>query len=284
MKTTVKSKLTNQFKQWFSIALIAFSTMATSNAFAWGQNGHRIVGKIADEQLTATTRAALQELLAGDKLAEVTTWADEMRSSPEEFWRKKSSKWHYISLDKLEDFNPHDYHDKATNIYTAMRKSIDVLKDPKASNKDKQFYLRFLTHLVGDVHQPLHVGRADDRGGNSVKVEFFGEQTNLHSVWDTKLVEYQSLSYTEFADFIITDDKKIISEYLNSSMEDWIKESFDLREQVYDIGDGEFKYGFIYKNTPTVKKRLLQAGIRLGGLLNQIFDPKAKPLVNALKK
>lgn len=254
----------------------------STNANAWGKNGHRIIGKITEWHLTPTTLMAIEPLLAGDKLSEVTTWADEMRSNPDEFWRKQSGKWHYISIPSLKEFNPNAFNGKVTNIHTAILKSINVLKDSTSSLEDKQFYFKFLTHLVGDLHQPLHVGRSEDRGGNTIKVKFFNDDVNLHTVWDTKLIESENLSYNEFAEYIDTSDVKTISTYLNSRPADWLKESFKLRSAAYDIGDGNFRYNYLYKHMPTVKERLLQGGIRLAGLLNEIYDPKAEVLKHAL--
>ena len=255
---------------------------------AWGQNGHRIIGKIALNHLTPTAKKQVEALLSGDKLPEVTTWADEMRSNPEDFWQKQSTKWHYISLDKWQDFEPNKYklpyHKEPNDIYSAILKSITVLQTPSSTNADKEFYLRFLTHLIGDLHMPLHVGRREDRGGNRIDVKFFGQETNLHTLWDTKLIESQNLSFREFAAFIETDDQKVISKYLNTDIKGWIKESHDHAQDIYDIGNGDFRWNYQYKYMPLVKTRLLQGGIRLAGVLNLIFDPAAEPGKQAVKK
>ncbi|WP_100915876.1 S1/P1 nuclease [Pseudoalteromonas spongiae] len=262
-----------------SLILIAL-TLTHFQAGAWSQNGHRIIGKIADNHLTAETRNAISPLLQGDKLAEVTTWADEMRSNPEPFWQKESGKWHYINIASADEFKPHHYHLSATegevtDIYAGILKATAVLKSANTSLKDKQFYFRFLTHLVGDIHQPMHAGRSEDWGGNKIKVKFFGKETNLHSLWDKDLVESENLSYSEFAEFIDTNDAKLISTYLASEPKDWVLESFHLAQGLYDIGNGEFKYHYVYEQMPVIKQRLLQGGIRLAGLLNHIFDESA---------
>lgn len=264
------------------LAVLFSLVLFSSKSEAYGQNGHRIVGQIAAWHLTPTTRAEVEKLLGGDRLPEVTTWADEMRSSPDKAWRKRG-KWHYISLESLDEFKPDSYDGEVKDIYTAIRKSIDVLKSQSASQQQKEFYLRFLTHLVGDVHMPLHVGRAGDRGGNDIDVEFFGEKMNLHSLWDTHLIESQNLSFTEFAQFIDTRDEQEISEVLNSRPRDWVAESFKLRGPVYDINDGKFSYNYIYQHMPTTKSQLKKAGIRLAGVLNAIFDPQAVVGKNAVK-
>ncbi|GAA0301988.1 S1/P1 nuclease [Psychrosphaera haliotis] len=263
-----------------SIMLLAVS----NNAAAYGQNGHRIIGQIAEWHLTPVTKQAIEKLLSGDHLPEVTTWADEMRSSPDKKWWSRT-KWHYISLNTIDDFKPDTYkfEDEVKDVYTGIRKAIDVLSSPKSKQQEKEFYLRFLTHLVGDLHMPLHVGRAEDKGGNTIQVEFFREKMNLHTLWDTKLIESQNLSFTEFARFINTTDTKLVSNYVSTQPRDWVVESFNLRDDVYDIKDGEFSYDYIYRHMPTVKDQLRKGGIRLAGILNAIFDPNVKVGKNGVK-
>lgn len=262
---------------------------ASAQVFAWGQNGHRIIGQIANSHLTKTTRKAIEPLLAGDLLPEVATWADEMRSSPEDFWQKNSGRWHYINVAGHEEFEPEHYHVPATkedveDIYGATLKAIAVLKARDSSVEERQFYFRFLVHLVGDIHQPLHAGHAGDRGGNTIIVMFFRDKTNLHSLWDSGLIDSRQLSYREFAEFIDTRDPQLIKEYLNSSPAEWLKESMILSEGVYKSSSGLLSYHYVYQHMPTVELRLTQAGIRLAGLLNSIFDPRAKVGKHAIPK
>lgn len=256
-------------------------------ALGWGQNGHRIVGQIANDHLTKTTQKAIQPLLGGDLLAEVSTWADEMRSAPEDFWQKESSRWHYINLANPEAFSDDDYHHahsraEVKDIYGGIVHCIAKLKDPQTSLADRQFYFRFLVHLVGDIHQPMHTGHAEDRGGNNIALTFFGEPTNLHSLWDTELIESQNLSFSEFAAFIDTQDKQQINTALTSSPADWLRESIALSETIYRTTGTQLSYAYIYQNLPIAQQRLQQAGIRLAGLLNSIYDRRAKLGVTAL--
>ncbi len=275
----------------FVCGLLLITTSA--QVLAWGQNGHRIVGQIANEHLTKKTQKALLPLLAGDLLPEVGTWADEMRSDPAEFWQKHSSRWHYINVAEPDKFDAEHYHtpqskDDVKDIYGGILRCIAALKDKNTPLAERQFYLRFLVHLVGDIHQPMHAGHAEDRGGNLVEVKFFGKPTKLHSLWDTDLLESQNLSFTEYAAFIDTQDKQLIKTYLTSTPADWLKESMALSETLYQSAapinnaSPDLSYGYIYQQLPIAQQRLLQAGIRLAGLLNSIYDPRAKPGLTAL--
>lgn len=269
------------------IALVGVLS-SSFNAVAWGQNGHRIIGKVAEDHLTETTTKALTPLLEESSLAQISTWADEMRSDSSDFWRKKSTKWHYINIKDASKMHNHVDHtisskDQVKHILDGIYYAKNTLQSNDKSIDEKRFALRFLVHLVGDSHQPFHAGRGEDRGGNLIKVTFFGDKTNLHSTWDTRLIENESLSYSEFADFIKTSNKTIISDYLDSEPADWLLESHYISDKVYNLNETEISYGYIYKYMPTVRTRLQQGGIRLAGLLNQIFDKNAAPLKEALK-
>ncbi|TMP42558.1 S1/P1 Nuclease [Pseudoalteromonas citrea] len=271
-----------------SVIALVGALFSSFNAVAWGQNGHRIIGKVAEEHLTTATVQALTPLLEESSLAQVSTWADEMRSNDSEFWRKKSTKWHYINVKDATKMHSHIDHsinskEQVKNILDGIYYSINTLQSDATSIDEKRFALRFLVHLVGDSHQPFHAGRGEDHGGNLIKVTFFGDKTNLHSTWDTRLIENERLSYSEFAEFIKTSNKTIISDYLNSEPADWLLESHHISDKVYNLNETEISYGYIYKYMPTVRIRLQQGGIRLAGLLNQIFDKNAAPLKEALK-
>jgi hypothetical protein len=247
--------------------LCALLLAAPSAAFAWGPNGHRIVGQIAANHLTDEAARAVACLIGPESLAQVSTWPDEIRSDPA--W-KKSAPWHYISIDDGEALAT-TQRDPAGDVLEALQRFEAVLRDPQATQDAKREALKFLVHFVGDVHQPLHVGRRADRGGNGVEVLWFAETTNLHSVWDVQLIENEKLSFSEFAAFLDHPTLAEIKTWQGSTYADWVQESKELRDRVYNIGDGKLSYPYAYDNIPTIKRRLLQAGVRLAGVLNAIF-------------
>lgn len=241
--------------------------LAPAAANAWGPNGHRVVGRIAEHHLTDEAKRAIQCLIGLEGLAQASTWADEIRSDPD--W-KKAEPWHYISIDDNETLET-TARNPDGDVLEAMQRFEAVLRDPQAVPQAKREALKFLVHFVGDVHQPLHVGRRDDLGGNRVEVMWFREATNLHSVWDSHLIENEKLSFSDFAEFIDHPTFEELKTWQGSTYVDWLRESKDLRGRVYQIGDGKLSYEFAYQNIPLVKRRLLQAGVRLAGLLNAIF-------------
>ncbi len=246
----------------------------SSTAMGFGKNGHRIVGQLAENHLSAATQQAVLRILHGESMAMVSNWADEMRSSPEPFWKDGTGcTWHFINTQKHQNYRESKKNPKGDS-YEATLRFIATLEDPNATAEDQRDALRWLIHLVGDIHQPLHNGYEADRGGNLVSIKWFGEQTNLHELWDTRLIESQRLSYTEFVRALDDVDVKTVKEYQASTVMDWIDESINIRDEVYRIGDGDFGYVYIYRYLPTIKTRLVQAGIRLAGVLNAIYDPE----------
>jgi hypothetical protein len=249
------------------MALVALLLAAPSSLFAWGPNGHRIVGRIAMNHLTDEAALAVACLIGPEGLDQVSTWPDDIRSDPA--W-KQATPWHFISIDDGESLET-TARDPAGDVLEAIQRFTAVLRDPQASRPAKQEALRFLVHFVGDIHQPLHVGRRADRGGNSIKVMWFKEETNLHSVWDSGMIDNERLSFSELAAFIDHPTLQELQGWQSSPPAEWANESKALRDRVYQIGDGKLGYEYAYKNIPAVKRRLLQAGVRLAGLLNSIF-------------
>jgi len=265
---------------------IAALALLPSPALAWGKTGHRVVAAIADTQLSGLARAHIREILGGaESLDEAATWPDDMRSAPGNFWQKTATPWHYVTLNGII----YDHAPPEGDAQEALEHFRGILKDPKTSLADKQLALRFIVHLVGDLHQPLHVGKCCDKGGNDVKVAWFGKPTNLHAAWDSAIVDDEQLSFTELAAKL---ERHISSEdvvnWWDINPRDWISESAQYREQIYanipppakpkdrKLKKGErplpdLSYGYVYKFTPVMELRLSQAGVRLAAYLNDIY-------------
>jgi hypothetical protein len=132
--------------------------------------------------------------------------------------------------------------------------------------------LRILVHLVGDIHQPLHVGRGNDKGGNDVKLEWFWESSNLHRVWDSGMIESMAYSYTELTDKINHPSKDQVAQWQSTSVYDWAHEAMTFRAQIYDLPENlKINYEYRFKNWEVVENQLLKGGIRLAGILNEIY-------------
>lgn len=284
-----------------SLAILV-SLLGTHKACAWGQDGHRITAEIAERNLNPKALAAVQEILGEESLAEVSNWGDEIRSNGT--W-DFAMPWHYISIDDDETWESFERAPEAEGDVLAILERLDkflrdknaktvTLKGPvkRGSSKlapklektiGKRDALALYVHFAGDIHQPLHVGRRDDKGGNRIQVEWFGEECSLHKVWDEKLIESTNLSYTEFSTFLnrVTDEER--QTWSKSSYLDWASDSKAVRDQVYDFGaqrSGYFlnivepptlSYDYRHKTLPIVRTQLKKGGIRLAAKLNEIL-------------
>ena len=267
----------------FLLAAAAAALLTPSPALAWGKTGHRVVAAIADTQLSGLARAHVKELLGVESLDEAANWPDEMKSNPAPFWQKTASPWHYVTLNGII----YDHAPPEGDALEALGRFKRTLQDPSASLADTQLALRFIVHLVADLHQPMHTGKCCDRGGNEVKVTWFGKPTNLHAVWDSQLVDEEQLSFTELAAKLQrhTSNRDVVA-WWDINPRDWVSESAQIRDTVYPAATPtalpELSYSYVYRFTPVMERRLKQAGVRLAAYLNDIYArPQPLPAESA---
>lgn len=257
-------------KRIISLALsLLVSLSLTHSAFAWGQLGHYVVGYMAQMQLKKATLKKVNKVLGPMSLGRSGTWMDEIKSDKAYDYLYS---WHYLTSEHGE-FNA-AIQEKGGNAYEAIKQLKAELKAGNLSPEQESQKLKMLIHIVEDIHQPLHVGTGKDRGGNDQKVEYFGKNTNLHSVWDTELIEGWNMSYTEIGDELIrrlTPDQ--VAAYRDSSIEDWLEEAVALRPLIYKIPENKkLSYNYGYDTRSAVEERLLAASVRLAGILEEIYQ------------
>ena len=256
-------------KGFLLLIFFAFIGLIAHSAEDWGRNGHRATGAIAEKYLSKKAKRNIQELLDGQSLALVSTYADEIKSDGK---YRKYGPWHYVNFPFDSTYEEHEKND-AGDIIVAINKSIEVLKDENATKEDKVFYLKMLVHFLGDLHQPLHIGLGEDKGGNDFQVRWFNDGTNLHSVWDTKMIEDYNMSYSELASNEKELSKTEIQDIQKGSVVDWMYESRSLCKDIYsntEVGD-KLWYPYMYKYMDVLRGQLQKGGIRLAEVLNEIF-------------
>ncbi len=274
---------------------IIYVCVFSTSSFAWGPNGHRIIADIANRYLSDKTKGEVSKILEGRTLAQVSTNPDDMRSSKGSFkWQECKMQgdninsfkcddkevqwsdtvdWHFINFDIERDFYEISK-PEGENAFTIIRNSFSILSNPKANKQEKFNAIVWMIHLVGDIHQPLHLGNNSDIGGNKIKVDWFGKETNLHEVWDENLVEYHKLSYTEYSNFLFLENhKRDVSLLQKNCIFDWIKESNKLSRLAYKVHrDVVMGYDYVFESDPIIKDQLFKGGARLAQVLNAIFD------------
>ena len=248
---------------------------------AWGSEGHRIVGTIASSDFTPATAAAVRELLGEETLADACCWADEVRSDHRYDWLKPL---HYVNvpmgataIDLARDGAGGE------QVLGAIERFRTVLSDAAQPKERRAEALRLLLHLVGDVHQPMHVSYAADLGGNRLSVQSFGRKSNMHRVWDSDLIHQRLTGIKGGWATLSADLRKGMSEAQRKAWREateprtWADESLAITRRIYaeppDARTG-VDDGYAVKWTPVVEARLQAAGVRLAVLLNATLDPK----------
>jgi hypothetical protein len=256
------------------LLFVLICLITVTDSFAWGANGHRIIGEVADSYLTKKARKNIAAILGNESIAMSSNWADFIKSDTT---LRYLDPWHYINIKmgmEYAAFESYLKQDTAVDAYTKLNFLIAELKNKNLPAERKLFCLRMLIHIVGDVHQPMHVSRAEDLGGNRIRVQWFGDATNLHAVWDDRIIEQQKLSYTEFAAHINHTTKEQRTAWQQQPMEQWFFESYQLADGIYkSITQPEQRLSFRYSYDfiETVNRQLLKGGVRLAGLLNELF-------------
>jgi len=264
--------------------------LLSANAFAWGPTGHRVVGAVAEKHLDIAVHSKIFKILGGQSLSRVANWPDEIKSEPAKY--SYTFNWHYT--DWADDAHDHDEASSSGKLLGSIKDQVAVLKNPEATDEAKVFALKFIIHLVGDLHQPLHVGNGLDQGGNLCKVTFQGQAMNLHALWDEGMINFTKLSYSELADYVSQGrTREEILAWKSGTVVDWALESKELRGKIYpenvlptpepmsvkqycrkDIvvtaeETPKLSYDYSYKFVPVVEQRLYQAGVRLAMVLNE---------------
>jgi hypothetical protein len=243
--------------------------LSFANDVLWSKTGHRTTGEVAQKNLSRKARKAIEKLLDGKSLALVSTFGDDIKADRK---FKEFSAWHYVNFSadkKYTDVEPSEYGD----VVAGIQKCIAVVKDKNSSKADKVFYLKLLVHLVGDLHQPMHVGRLEDKGGNDIQLQWFGRGTNLHKVWDANMINDYGMSYTELAGSLPKLTKKQKKAIQEGTVYDWVEESQDLANEIYksvEVGE-KLSYRYSYVWWHTVEVQLQRGGLRLAKVLNEIF-------------
>ena len=254
-----------------SVLLLATVSFGFANDADWGKTGHRATAEIAESHLNKKAKMAIDEILNGYGLAFVANYADDIKSDPE---YREFGPWHYVNIAPdakeyvLEDAN------EDGDLLQAIRKCVEVLKDKNTPIEQKQFYLKMLVHFVGDLHQPFHTGHAEDKGGNDIQVRWFNEGSNIHRVWDSDMINFYQMSYTELAMNTKDLSKAEINSIKKGKVIDWVYESRAMAENLYaGVENGEkLGYSYMYEHMPTVLNQLQKGGIRLAKILNDIYS------------
>lgn len=254
------------------ISSLLLTFCATIQMFGWGQKGHDVTAYIAQQHLTPATQAAVNKVFDGHSLVYWANWLDNASHTPEYAYTKT---WHYKNVNEGVDYDAMSPHPKGDAV-TAIKTAVEKLGSHDA-DVDSVLWLKILVHVVGDLHQPMHLGHATDLGGNRVDVKFFNQNKNLHSVWDTNLVESaHKWGYAEWAEQVDILTPQQEQQVLQGTVDNWARECVAIAAQVYKNtpAGSKIEYNQIAQAAPVIENQFVKGGLRLAHLLNLIYDPE----------
>jgi hypothetical protein len=268
------------------LCALLFCLLTPRTCWAWGREGHRLTALVAEQYLMPETRAQIAELLGKETLADVAPWADEYRADHPE-----TAKWHYVDIPKAEQFDrsrdcPVEEKDPKSPWRDCVTDRIlffeGRLGDTSLGPAERAVALKFLVHLIGDIHQPFHA-YADDRGGNNIHVTFLGSAAcgayacNLHGIWDDSIIEEQGLTEQKYADRLLQEIKQNNWERLSGGEPTtWANISHHYAVEAVAPNGALITREYVAEESKVVDAQLALGGVRLARVLNRILAPPSE--------
>ncbi|HEX8617209.1 MAG TPA: S1/P1 nuclease [Thermoanaerobaculia bacterium] len=267
------------------VRCLALLSFLPTPLFAWGAKGHSVVAEIAERGLSPAAAAVVRDLNYNAPLRDIASLPDDWRGEETRKVRTTNTgAWHYSNIPNEETTFVRERDCKEDNcIVAAIEKNLAILRDRKQTREARREALVYVVHFVGDIHQPMHAaggmvkneetGQMEpDRGGNSVKLRYLGIETNLHSMWDSMLIEWGKETVDEYVDYLLEVEMRgrPVAELQSGNAVDWINEShYAAVHNAYDIGNGRIGADYAQRNIVVVYERLLRGGLRLQRVLNE---------------
>ena len=260
--------------------LSIFMLLNATAAFAWGPMGHDVVAAIAEQHLTKKAKKNISKILDGKSIIYYSSWMDSIQNSP--YWDNgynKTKTWHYANVDKgltYQTMTKNPDGDVVTGLEFLTKELMENFDN--LTDSTKADYVKMIVHMVGDLHCPMHAGRLSDRGGNGMKVRWFGQNTNLHSLWDSKMIDSaRKWNYSEWVEQLDRTDKKFKKSVMRGTYEEWFVDTVNGAASIYEyvenmgVENPNLSYQYVYDFSPLLEDRLLVGGYRLAYVLNMIF-------------
>lgn len=248
--------------------------LAATPVQAWSAFGHRLVGLLAQDQVSPATRAQLDELLAlepGADLGTIAAWADEIRDQPA---FRHTAPFHYVNFrDGSCHFDAARDCANGNCIVGALTHYTQVLGDTSRPAAERLEALKFVVHFAGDIHQPMHAGNRDDRGGNRFQISLDGEGSNLHEVWDVHLLRSAGLKMKRYRTSLAP--QVAVADIQPMDFTAWAQFSCALLDSaaIYPRRAGRLPSGYLERQRPVAEARIVLAAARLAALLERTLTP-----------
>ncbi|MBC7749328.1 MAG: S1/P1 nuclease [Methylotenera sp.] len=247
-----------------TLAFLITLLIAPTKTFAWGSKGHALVAEVAFNYMDENTKKEVLKYLNGMNIEDAANWMDNIKSDHYyDFMRA----YHYVNFDKGATV----VETNGENIIYQLDTTIKELQNKKNLSKEEiNTKIKILFHLVGDLHQPLHVGYGDDKGGNTMQINYNFKGTNLHSLWDSGIIEYKKITLPEClaANKYSTNEIRALQ---SIDVVYWATGSRAYLPQIYKTGGNKISDEYVDACVPIIENQILKAGIRLAGVLNEVF-------------
>mgnify|MGYP000701036802 CR=1 FL=1 len=252
-------------KRSIIILVTVLTVFQTTTSYSlWGKRGHSLVAEVAFNYLDPNTKKVVLKYLDGMTIQEAANWMDDIKSDKTYDYLKKQ---HYINAERGQNITA----DSGENIIGLLTKTIEELKNYKQLSKEEvKFKLCILFHLVGDLHQPLHVGYGEDKGGNMYQVNFYGRGTNLHSFYDSGIIEYKNLTLPQCLK-AKTYTKEELAQIEKIDVVEWANQSHSFLPTIYKTNGTKIDDFYVDRNYPIIQEQIQKAGIRLSSVLQEVF-------------
>lgn len=251
-------------KALITLAFLLTLIIAPIKTFAWGSKGHALVAEVAFNYMDENTKKEVLKYLNGMSIEDAANWMDNVKSDHSYDFM---STYHYVNFEKGESV----VETNGNNIIFQLNTTIKELQNKQNLSKEEiNLKLKILFHLIGDLHQPLHVGYGEDKGGNTMQINYNFKGTNLHSLWDSGIIEYKNISLTDClnANKYSVNEMRVLQ---YSDVINWASDSRAYLPQAYKTGGHKISDEYVDSCVPIIQNQILKAGIRLAGVLDDVF-------------
>jgi hypothetical protein len=251
-------------KKYILFSVLCVLLVMPIKTFAWGKKGHALVAEVAFNYLNKSTKKIVLGYLEGMSIEDAANWMDDIKDDHSYDFMKP---YHYVNIDKGAEV----FERSGSNIIYILNQTIKELQNNKRLTKEEiKTKILIVFHLVGDLHQPLHVGYGSDKGGNTVQINYKGQGTNLHSFWDSGIIYDRNITLKD-----CLGANKFNPEAINKlqiiDVIAWSKESRSLLDSIYNTGGAKIKDDYVIAGAVTIEAQIQKAGIRLAAILNATF-------------
>lgn len=251
-------------KALFTLSLILALIIMPSKTFAWGSKGHAMVAEVAFNYMEENTKKEVLKYLDGMTIQEAANWMDNVKSDHSYDYMRA---YHYVNFERGKSV----VETNGDNIVFQLNTTIKELQNKdKLSKEEINLKIKILFHLMGDLHQPLHVGYGEDKGGNTKQINYNFRGTNLHSLWDSGIIEYKKITLSDCINANKYSPNEIRA-LQNIDVVYWATGSRTYLSQIYKTGGNKINDDYVEACVPIIENQILKAGIRLAGVLNEVF-------------